>query len=568
MKIFRFVQLKYQIFFSCVLVAVLPLLLTSFFQVRIFDLSLKRQVLSEGNVQSRTAADLFDGLLSDCVLACQSLDQSAATILIDSKNDATIEELYMSLYTAASSLRTDAVFSIYDVGGMLRFTTDKTVASPSLSRFDGLLKSLIGTKRQVYYYTPAYSGEGEKESRFQAAYPIENQSGMRTGILVLDFSEESLENLFRGCHGSGSTLILQDPLGNPVYSSNRNLSYEEQKELLKAAEEEGSGDFQKNSGFAYQRRETRDGYFLVRRMAPPISDFAVSQMRELSLVMSLVCLALCLLIAMALSRQISRPIRQLADGMRRVRKGNLGVQVAVESQDELGELTAAFNRMSTELKRNVEERMEQQKALSAARLKLYQTQLNPHFLYNTLDTIKWSAKIHELPDVAVMAENLAGILRQALSSREFVTLREELETIDSYMAIQKARLPEGFQYETEVPDSLMPALVPKMVLQPLVENAVLHGVEHDGNGYICILAVQDGTDLKISVFDDGRGMPPEVVRWINSPSPEKQDGHLGLYNLISILKIYYGEGYGLKARSEEGEGTTITITLPMEEKHV
>lgn len=220
MKVFRFVQLKYQIFFSCVLVAVLPLLLTSFFLVRIFDLSLKRQALAAGNVQSREAVELFDGLLSDCVLACQSLDQSAATILIDSKNDDTIQELYMSLYTAASSLRTDAVFSIYDVGGMLRFTTDSQVAAPALSRFDGLLKSLIGTERKVYYYTPPYSGDGENESRFQAAYPIENAGGMRTGILVLDFSEESLENLFRGFYGTGSALILRDAQGNPVYSSN------------------------------------------------------------------------------------------------------------------------------------------------------------------------------------------------------------------------------------------------------------------------------------------------------------------------------------------------------------
>ena len=173
-----------------------------------------------------------------------------------------------------------------------------------------------------------------------------------------------------------------------------------------------------------------------------------------------------------------------------------------------------FNRMTAELKDRVDEAVEQQKALSAARLRLYQTQLNPHFLYNTLDTIKWSAKIHQLPDVAVMAENLAAILRRAVSSREFVTLEEELETIDSYMAIQKARLPEGFQYETEVPDSLRSAMVPKMLLQPLVENAVIHGVEQDGNGYICIIAAQDGEDLRISVFDDGRGMPPEVVRWI------------------------------------------------------
>mgnify|MGYP005748153907 FL=1 len=567
MKMFRFVQLRYQIFFSCILVAVIPLLLTSFFLVRIFDMSLKRQALSEGLVQSREASELFDGLLSDCVLACQSLDQSAATILIDSKNDAIMQELYMSLYTAASSLGTDAVFSIYDVGGMLRFTTDSQVADPALTRYDGLLKSLIGMERKVYYYTPAH--EGEHESRFQAAYPIENEGGMRTGILVLDFSEESLEDLFRGCHGSGSTLILRDPLGQPVYSSNRNLSYEEQQELLLEAEKtDRAGEFERDSNYAYLQTGTGSGYSIVHRISPPISAASVDQMRELSLFMSLACLPLCLLMAMALSRRISRPIKRLVDGMRQVRKGDLDVQVPVESQDELGELTSAFNRMTMDLRRYVDERVEQQKALSAARLKLYQTQLNPHFLYNTLDTIKWSARIHGLTDIAVMAENLAGILRQALSSQEFVTLKEELETIDSYMAIQKARLPEGFQYEAEVPDSLMSARVPKMLLQPLVENAVLHGVEHDGDGYICIFAVQEGSDLKISVFDDGLGMPPEIVRWINSPEPEKREGHLGLYNLISILKIHYGEGYGLKARSGDGEGTTITITLPMEAKHV
>ena len=567
MKKFHFTQFKYRIFFSCGLVALLPLFLTSFFLVRIFDMSLKYQALTSGESQNRQAVQVFAGFLSDCEYACRSLDQSAATILIDSKDDAAIQALYQSLYEAASSMPTDAVFSIYDVGGMQRFTTDSQVASPSLSRHEGLLQSLVGVPGGIHYYVPENFGGGGREIRFQAAYPIENAGGMRTGILVLDFSEDSLENLFRGCFGSGSTLVLADPSGIPIYASNRNLSYGEGVNLLAAAGElAGTEEFK--DGYAYTAAETDGGYRLIHRITAPISASAAASLRQISLLMSVVCLALCLLIAMALSRRISSPIRSLTEGMRRVRKGDLSVQVPVESQDELGELTENFNRMTAELKDRVDEAVEQQKALSAARLRLYQTQLNPHFLYNTLDTIKWSAKIHQLPDVAVMAENLAAILRRAVSSREFVTLEEELETIDSYMAIQKARLPEGFQYETEVPDSLRSAMVPKMLLQPLVENAVIHGVEQDGNGYICIIAAQDGEDLRISVFDDGRGMPPEVVRWINSPSPARPDGHLGLYNLISILKIHYGEGYGLKARSEAGEGTTITIILPMEVKHV
>ena len=202
-----------------------------------------------------------------------------------------------------------------------------------------------------------------------------------------------------------------------------------------------------------------------------------------------------------------------------------------------------------------------------AEFKALQSQVNPHFLYNALNTI--SCVCRENPDRArELILTLSSYYRQALENDQYMlSLHTELYHVASYLELEQARFEEKLVVELDVEDDLN-CKVPSFILQPLVENAVLHGVEHDGNGYICIFAAQEGTDLKISVFDDGRGMPPEVVRWINSPSPEKRDGHLGLYNLISILKIHYGEGYGLKARSGDGEGTTITITLPMEENHV
>lgn len=563
---FRFVQFKYRIFFSCLLVALVPLLTVSFFLVRIFDLSLKHQAMEEGARHNQEARRLFEGLLDDCVTAALSLDNSAATILIDSKNDAQIESLYMSLYNAASSLGTDAVFSIYDVGGKLRFTTGAQTAAPKLDRTCGLLKDLIGFGRQVYYYTPEGERAGEDESRFEAAYPIENSSGMRTGILVLDFSQKSLEKLFRGCYSADSTLVVGDPEGRPIFSSNRNLEYGEQERLLSLAFSREALDFQ--DGCGYLSSSVSGGYTLIQQVSAPIGAAAAGQMGRISLAMSLACLGLCLLIAMALSRRISEPIKRLRDGMRQVRRGDLSVQVPASSHDELGELTEAFNRMTRELKGRVDEAVEQEKALSAARLKLYQTQLNPHFLYNTLDTIKWSARIHGLDHISLMAENLAVILRRAVASPGFVTLGEELETIESYIAIQRERLPESFQYEAEVPVSLMSLLVPAMLLQPLVENAVVHGLDRDSGGYICVSAGQEGDRLRISVYDDGNGIPPAVLSWINSAGPEKPEGHLGLYNLISILKIHYGEGFGLKAACGRGQGTTITIILPMEAKHV
>ena len=137
----------------------------------------------------------------------------------------------------------------------------------------------------------------------------------------------------------------------------------------------------------------------------------------------------------------------------------------------------------------------------------------------------------------------------------------ESDNIELRSEKQKIRFSGKFLYETEIPDVLEESMIPKMILQPLVENAIIHGLEGCDNGYICIYAAQKDGVLSISVTDDGCGMNQDMVDWINSPAPAKRDGHLGLYNVIQILKIYYGEEYGMHAEVEE-DGTTVTLRLP------
>ena len=192
---------------------------------------------------------------------------------------------------------------------------------------------------------------------------------------------------------------------------------------------------------------------------------------------------------------------------------------------------------------------------------MMQSQLNPHFLYNTLDTMKWVAKANHIPEIATLAAKLAKILRTSISSAQFITLQEEMTLVESYAKIQKIRFAGRFLYETEVPDMLEDCVIPKMILQPLVENAIIHGLDGCANGYICIYAAQKDGILRISVTDDGCGMGQEMLDWMNSPNPAKRDGHLGLYNVIQILKLYYGEEYGIQAESDTS-GTTVTIRLP------
>ena len=171
---------------------------------------------------------------------------------------------------------------------------------------------------------------------------------------------------------------------------------------------------------------------------------------------------------------------------------------------------------------------------------------NPSFLFDIVCTVVWL------------------LLAVRYARKGFLASSVQLggNAIDSYVEVQKIRFTGRFLCEKEIPDQLEECLVPKMILQPLVENAIIHGLEGCENGYICIYAGREGDVLNISITDDGRGMSPEILAWINSPEPEKRDGHLGLYNIMRILKLYYGNEYGLKAEVTE-DGTTVTLKLPV-----
>ena len=320
---------------------------------------------------------------------------------------------------------------------------------------------------------------------------------------------------------SGDVLLLLDTHKRTVYCSGQDKSQVQTGDMIEKILEN-----RKMSDAGHDREQylvSHGGktgfYFLLCRQAP-MSQPAVQTMWTVSLCLSALGLFLCLAVSGVLTGSIARPVQTLDEAMEKVKKGDLSIRIHTQSNDEMGRLTRSFNQMTEDLGRYLEDKVQRQKDLNETTLKLYQTQLNPHFLYNTLDTIKWEARIRQVPRIAVLAENLAIILRKSISSKPFIPLREELETIDSYVEVQKIRFTGRFLCEKEIPDQLEECLVPKMILQPLVENAIIHGLEGCENGYICIYAGREGDVLNISITDDGRGMSPEILAWINSPEPE------------------------------------------------
>ena len=555
---------KNRVFFMCLLATLVPLLISSVVMVHIFTMSLNRQSEGTAKQQITEISERFSRLLEDCENTCAELtaDGSAAWNLIDNTTIEIQKGMYLSLYQAVQEIYGHAQCSVYDAGGRLRFTTDTLPREGKLPVYWGLLRKASQNEGMTYYRTDPYLAVTNPSILMQGAYSLENPHGARTGYVVLDFTRDNFDNVFSGFYSLTDTILILDDHRKPVYCSRPDYSEDQISGIIaELMKPQGTAEAGKGAQQYLCLREPERGFYVILCRQAPISAPAVRMMGTVVLALSLLSLALSLVISEALARHITRPVSRLDKAIAKVKDGDLSIQVKVKTNDELGRLTESFNQMVKDLKRYLEDRVQRQKDLNETTLRLYQTQLNPHFLYNTLDTIKWSAKIHQIPEIAVLAENLAVILRKSISSKPFIQLREELDTIESYIKIQKIRFAGRFLYETEVPDMLEDCVIPKMILQPLVENAIIHGLDGCANGYICIYAAQKDGILRISVTDDGCGMGQEMLDWMNSPNPAKRDGHLGLYNVIQILKLYYGEEYGIQAESDTS-GTPVTIRLP------
>lgn len=555
---------KNRVFFMCLLATLVPLLISSVVMVHIFTMSLNRQSEGTAKQQITEISERFSRLLEDCENTCAELtaDGSAAWNLIDNTTIEIQKGMYLSLYQAVQEIYGHAQCSVYDAGGRLRFTTDTLPREGKLPVYWGLLRKASQNEGMTYYRTDPYLAVTNPSILMQGAYSLENPHGARTGYVVLDFTRDNFDNVFSGFYSLTDMILILDDHRKPVYCSRPDYSEAQISGIIaELMKPQGTAEAGKGAQQYLCLREPERGFYVILCRQAPISAPAVRMMGTVVLALSLLSLALSLVISEALARHITRPVSRLDKAIAKVKDGDLSIQVKVKTNDELGRLTESFNQMVKDLKRYLEDRVQRQKDLNETTLRLYQTQLNPHFLYNTLDTIKWSAKIHQIPEIAVLAENLAVILRKSISSKPFIQLREELDTIESYIKIQKIRFAGRFLYETEIPDVLEDCVIPKMILQPLVENAIIHGLDGCANGYICIYAAQKDGILRISVTDDGCGMGQEMLDWMNSLNPAKRDGHLGLYNVIQILKLYYGEEYGIQAESDTS-GTTVTIRLP------
>lgn len=267
----------------------------------------------------------------------------------------------------------------------------------------------------------------------------------------------------------------------------------------------------------------------------------------------------------AASTAIKR-IRALMVLMRKAVRGDYQTTLVPGSADEIGELIRSFNHMLTTISGNIEEKYLLGKEIKNLELRALQAQIDPHFLYNTLDLINWMSVKNKVPEIGDVVVALSKFYKLSLSDgQDIISIRNELEHVKTYIDIQNMRFDGSIRLEIEVPEIVLSRSVIKIVLQPIVENAIIHGIleKPEERGTISIRSDFDGRTITLYVRDDGVGMPADRIAKIMSDAygPKDRLGY-GLKNIHERIQLVYGEEFGLAFESEPGKGTTVSVRIP------
>lgn len=397
-------------------------------------------------------------------------------------------------------------------------------------------------------------------------------SGEKEGVFFIDLNYSAISEL---CDQStvgtkGYTFIL-DAKGNIVYHPQQQQLYNELQteniSLIMDTDEDtvltGTG----NDGKLYSiSRSGKTGWTVVDCTSVRELLRKSRQAQSVYVLTAIILVIVALLFSRFMARSITLPIQKLRDSMKKVQEGDFSVSdVVVDSKNEIGSLTKSFDVMTHRIHELMEQNVHEQEEKRKSELKALQSQIKPHFLYNTLDSIIWMAEGKKNEEVVLMTASLARLLRQSISNEdEVVPIANEVEYARGYLTIQKMRYKDKLEFQIEVDSSILYIPLIKLVLQPIIENAIYHGLKYkESKGLLIVKGFMKDGNAVLQVIDDGVGMDEETLAHIyDKHKVNYHSNGVGVYNVQKRLKLYYGEDYGITYTSELGKGTTATITIP------
>jgi two-component system sensor histidine kinase YesM len=430
------------------------------------------------------------------------------------------------------------------------------------------------------FYLPTWTGlikfgflyEGEHNVFAVSKTVIHKDTGKMVGRVFLYVKETTIASIYQEGKNKGGEFYIVDSAGRIISSQNKAMLYRDLKEAVSITIPENGKDttFTQGSG-------SKEMLIFTQRFEPlkwtivsaiPMDDISSDRkvINQLMIGIGAACLLLALIVSFLLSGSITRPIFQLAKTMREIRTGKMQVRSTYQSKDEIGYLSEGFNNLMNRIEALMAENVEKQRTKAEIEFKLLQSQVKPHFLYNTVETIISLIKLGLGKQAIQAAQYMANFYKISLSKgNDIISIGEEMRLTESYLEIQQLRYVEYMEYTMEIDNDILTYSIPKLTLQPIVENAIYHGLKlKKEKGIIRITGRRCGNHVEIEIYDNGAGMHKNQSKAIMAgTSVFDETGGFGIGSVSNRIRMLYGERYGLQVESEYGVYTKITIVLPL-----
>jgi two-component system sensor histidine kinase YesM len=577
---FKSIQSTMAVAFSCVI-----LLTTLFIAYTTYRLSTNAaeqssrdhtsQLIEQVNTNIETYINYMENI-SQMVISNYDIREYLTKLTLLGVNDKVNLEQRIS-YQLASVLNTRK-----DISSILIFGNNGNIVP-----YNHIILNKFTDPTKQSWYKKAIEGEGKVvissshvQNIIQDEYKwvvslsrqLSSEDGKQLGVLMVDLNYSVINDLCNKIKlGKRGYIFILDQDGSIVYHPQQQLIYSSLKnEMIDQVMSSNTSNFTtsegKNSRMYTINQSKNTGWKIV---GVTYVDELVPNKSEIQTYIVMWGIGLTLIaviLSYMLSLRISRPIKRLEASMKEVEKGNFDIQVNIESYNEIGQLSKRFNHMTTEIKELMVQNVIEQELKRKSEWKALQAQINPHFLYNTLDSIIWMAEGKKSEEVVLMVAALARLFRLSISKgQEMISIAKEIEHIKSYLTIQKMRYKDKLDFEIDVDKHILSNKVIKIILQPLVENSIYHGIKNNaGVGIVRITGRIVDKRILLQVSDNGIGMTADSIRNMVEKTDKSEEGSgIGVSNVNQRIRLYFGEQYGITFESELGQGTTANIWLPI-----
>ena len=570
------VSIRYMVFFSFTVSAIAAVVLTGILFYSNFSTQLESTIQSENEMLIEQVNQSVDTHLRDMLRLSNSIYYNVIKN-VDIDGDAINSELQLLYGTFVSYVENIA---LYDADGALLATAPPALEKQDVdvTQADWFQKALNRTEN-LHFATPSIQNLFiNAEHRFarvislSSAVEITSGKSTRLGVLLIDLKYSSFSELFDHMSlANGGYLYLMDADGELLYHPEQQLiasGLATENNHVAATYRDGScmEEFEGERRSIIVRTIGYTGWKIVGVI--PQKGLVISQLDNILFVLFIFLLLFDFLVIINsyISTKITAPFKQLEQSVQALDRRDVNTTIYQGGSYEIRHLGASIQSMVDEVKQLNDDIVREHEQKQKSELDALQSQINPHFLYNTLDIIVWMIEKEQPEDAVNIVTALARLFRISLSrGKNIISVRDELEHVQNYLTIQKMRYKNKFSYTIEADETVKSLSTIKLVVQPLVENAIYHGMDFmDGDGLIAICARIVDDQLLLSVRDNGLGMPPEVVeRLLVENTPVSKGSGIGLKNVNERIKLYFGDEYGVHIESEPDVGTCITLILPV-----